>query len=111
MPEGSTHAHYLWGNGMFPAVALICQSFTEEKWNMRPGQFQDIHGLPVHTWKEYGNIELKPCAEVLLTLNAAESMIALGLMPLLTMKGTDRVRIGMFQSIAKPSTPLEGRWS
>ena len=111
MPEGTTHAHYLWGNGMFPAVALICQSFSEEKWNMRPGQFQDIHGVPVHTWKEYGNVELKPCAEVLLTLNAAETMISLGLMPLLTMKGTDRVRIGMFQSIAKPSTPLEGRWS
>lgn len=110
MPEGSTHANYLWGNGMYASVALICQSFSEEKWNMRPGQFQNLHSLPVHTWKEYGNVELKPCAEVLLTLKAAETMIGLGLMPLLSMKGSDQVRIGAFQSIAKPSAPLEGRW-
>ncbi|MFN0103509.1 MAG: type VI secretion system contractile sheath domain-containing protein [Bryobacteraceae bacterium] len=110
MPEGSTHANYLWGNGMFPCVALICQAFSEDKWNMRPGQFQDIHSLPVHTWKEYGNPELKPCAEVLLTLTAAETMIGLGLMPMLSMKGSDRVRVGAFQSIAKPPAPLEGRW-
>jgi len=110
MPEGSTHANYLWGNGMYPAVALICQAFSEEKWRMRPGQFQNIHSLPVHNWKEYGNVEIKPCAEVLLTLKAAETMIALGLMPMLSMKGSDQVRIGAFQSIAKPPSPLEGRW-
>ncbi len=110
MPEGSTHAHYLWGNGMFPAIALICQAFTEDKWHMRPGQFQTLTSLPVHTWKEFGNVELKPCAEVLFTLKAAEIMIHLGFMPLLSMKGSDQVRIGMFQSIAKPSAPLEGRW-
>lgn len=110
MPEGSTHAHYLWANGMYPAIALICQAFSEDKWHMRPGQFQNIHSLPVHTWTEYGNVELKPCAEVLLTLKAAEAMIALGLMPMLTMKGSDQVRIGTFQSIANPNSPLEGRW-
>jgi hypothetical protein len=37
-------------------------------------------------------------------------MIALGLMPMLSMKGSDAVRVGMFQSIAKPNAPLEGRW-
>lgn len=110
MPEGSTHAKYLWGNGMYASVALICQAFSEEKWHMRPGQFQTVYSLPVHTWKEYGNVELKPCAEVLLTLKAAETMIALGLMPMLSMKGSDQVRIGAFQSIAKPPSPLEGRW-
>jgi predicted component of type VI protein secretion system len=77
---------------------------------MRPGQFQDITSLPLHSWKEYGNVESKPCAEVLLTLRAAETMIALGLMPMLSMKGSDAVRVGMFQSIAKPNAPLEGRW-
>ncbi|HEU0123657.1 MAG TPA: type VI secretion system contractile sheath large subunit [Bryobacteraceae bacterium] len=111
MPEGSTHAHYLWGNGMYACLTLICQSFSEDKWDMRPGSFQDLHRLPMHTWKEYGNVECKPCAEVLLTLSAAETMIGLGLIPLLSMKGTDHARVGMFQSIAKPAAPLEGRWS
>jgi hypothetical protein len=37
-------------------------------------------------------------------------MIGQGLMPVLSMKGSDEVRVGMFQSIAKPQSPLEGRW-
>jgi type VI secretion system protein ImpC len=111
MPEGSTHANYLWGNPMYACVMLIAQAFSHSKWDLRPGQFQSVRSLPTHVWYEYGNPELKPCAEVLLTLKAAETMIGQGLMPLLTMKGTDEIRVGMFQSIAKPSTPLEGRWS
>jgi type VI secretion system protein ImpC len=111
MEGGSTHEHYLWGNAMYGAVTLIGQAFSQNKWNFRPGQLQTISRLPMHTWKEDGNVELKPCGEVLLTLEAAEKMIELGLMPVLTMKGTDQVRIGMFQSIAKPPTPLQGRWN
>jgi hypothetical protein len=64
----------------------------------------------LHAYVDCGSPEVKPCAEVLLTLQAAERMIAQGLMPLLTMKGTDTVRVGMFQSIADPPAPLEGRW-
>lgn len=110
MPEGSTHAHYLWANSMYLCVMLIAQAFSHAKWDMRPGQFQSVRSLPTHTWMEYGNPELKPCAEVLFTLKAAETMIGQGLMPVLSMKGSDEIRIGMFQSIAKPSSPLEGRW-
>ena len=44
------------------------------------------------------------------SLDIPGDMIALGLMPMLSMKGSDAVRVGMFQSIAKPNAPLEGRW-
>jgi type VI secretion system protein ImpC len=111
MPSGSVHSDYLWGNGMYAAVTLIAEAFTESRWNMRPGQRQSIAGLPMHVWKNSGEYELKPCAEALLTLEAAEKIINLGLMPALSIKGTGEVRIGMFQSIAKPSTALEGRWT
>jgi type VI secretion system protein ImpC len=106
----SVHAGYLWGNPMYACVQLIAHSFAVSKWDMRPGQFQNIDNLPLHSFVEYGSPEVKPCAEVLLTLQAAERMIGHGLMPLLTMKGTDTVRVGMFQSIADPPSPLEGRW-
>jgi len=110
MPEGSTHVHYLWANSMYLCVMLIAQAFSHAKWDLRVGQFQSVRSLPAHTWMEYGNPELKPCAEVLFTLKAAETMIGQGLMPVLSMKGSDEVRVGMFQSIAKPQSPLEGRW-
>jgi type VI secretion system protein ImpC len=33
-----------------------------------------------------------------------------GFMPLATMKGTDRVRLVRFQSVAKPAKALAGKW-
>ena len=95
---------------MYACVQLIAYAFSVNQWDMKPGQFQNIESMPLHTFLEYGSSEVKPCAEVLLTLKAAEGMIAEGLIPLLTMKGTDTVRVGMFQSIADPPLPLEGRW-
>jgi type VI secretion system protein ImpC len=106
----SMHAGYLWANPMYACVQLTAHAFAVNRWQMRPGQFQNIDGLPLHAYVDCGSPEVKPCAEVLLTLQAAERMIAQGLMPLLTMKGTDTVRVGMFQSIADPPAPLEGRW-
>jgi len=106
----SVHDGYLWGNPMYACVQLIAHAFSVNQWDMKPGQFQNIESMPLHTFLEYGSSEVKPCAEVLLTLKAAEGMIAEGLIPLLTMKGTDTVRVGMFQSIADPPLPLEGRW-
>jgi len=32
-------------------------------------------------------------------------------MPLISIKGSDRVRLARFQSIADPATALAGRWS
>lgn len=111
MPNrSSVHASYLWANPMYACVQLTAHAFAVNRWDMRPGQYQNIESVPLHSYVEYGSPEVKPCAEVLLTLQAAERMIAQGLMPLLTMKGTDTVRVGMFQSIADPPTPLEGRW-
>ena len=47
---------------------------------------RDIDGLPAHTYKEDGEMQLKPCAEVLLTDEAAEMLLDRGFMPLASMK-------------------------
>lgn len=106
------HAHddYLWGNPSFACVYLLAQAFSAAGWDMRAGDFQEIDGLPLHVFEKDGESQAKPCAEVLLSLRAAEAILNKGLMPLLTMKGTDTIRLAMFQSIADPPTPLVGTW-
>jgi type VI secretion system protein ImpC len=52
----------------------------------------------------------QPCAEVLITQAAAERLMEHGLMPLISYKNTDHVKLGRFQSIADPVTALRGRW-
>ncbi len=51
-----------------------------------------------------------PCAETLFTVRAAEAVTAKSLMPIVTMKGTDTVRLAIFQSIAEPYAALKGLW-
>ncbi len=76
---------------------------------MRPGDSLDLEDLPAHTYKKDGESVLQPCAEAILTESEAEALIERGLIPLLSMKGTDRVRVAGFRSIA--GEPLAGRWS
>jgi type VI secretion system protein ImpC len=92
-------------------ACLLAQAFQRDGWRMRPGSISEIDGLPAHVYTTPGgDSELKPCAEVLLTEDAAGILLNSGFMPLATLKGTDRVRLVRFQSVARPNAPLEGKW-
>ena len=110
MPEASEHERYLWGNPAIACAYLLGESFSRYGWEMRPGVLRDIDGLPLHVYQSEGEKHLKPCAEVLLTEEAAEVLMERGFIPLASLKDTDRVRVVRFQSIAMPSAPLAGRW-
>ena len=110
MPEGSVHANYLWGNPCFACALLLAQAFSRYGWNLRPGVIQDIGGLPLHVYKEQGESVIKPCAEVVFTEKAMQRILDLGLMPLLSYKNQDTVRLARFQSVADPLTQLSGPW-
>jgi type VI secretion system protein ImpC len=106
-----THESYLWGNPAIIGAYLLGQAFGGSGWNLTPGEVQDVGGLPLHVTDSRGESATKPCAEVLLTERAAEAILNRGLMPLLSMKGRDSVRLARFQSIARPLAALAGRWS
>jgi type VI secretion system protein ImpC len=110
-PAEPRHEDYLWGNPALACAYLLGEAFSESGWRLRPGEINEISGLPAHVYRADGEPQLKPCAEALLTEDAAEAMLDQGLMPLLSTKGSDSVRLLRFQSIAEPVAPLAGRWS
>jgi type VI secretion system protein ImpC len=105
------HEHYLWGNPALACVCLLGQAFARWGWDLRPGAIHDIDGLPAHVYREDGESRMKPCAEALLTEKAATLILDMGIMPLLSLKDRDALRLLRFQSLADPPTPLEGRWA
>jgi type VI secretion system protein ImpC len=113
LPENvdSRHDSYQWANPAFAVAYLLAQAFLQSGWDLRPGEIQEIDGLPIHVYEQDGAAYIKPCAEVLMTMRAAKKIIESGPMPLLTIKETGTVRLGMFQSLALPATRLAGRWS
>jgi type VI secretion system protein ImpC len=105
------HEDHLWGNAGLACTYLLGEAFSESGWDLRPGEVGEISGLPVYVHRADGESHLKPCAEALLTEQAAEAILDHGLMPLLSIKGSDAIRLIRFQSIAEPVKALSGRWS
>ncbi len=105
------HNQYLWSNGSFAVGRLLAESFASYGWEMGRALKQDIEGLPVHIYSDGGETVYKPCSEALMTQEACERLMEYGLMPLVTYKNTDHVKLGRFQSIANPVTGLKGMWS
>lgn len=104
------HADYLWGNPAFACAQLLAEAFARSGWEMRPGEAKEIEGLPLHVYRSQGESRVKPCAEVVLTERAAERILERGVMPLVSHRDSDTVRVARFQSIADPPTNLSGRW-
>ena len=109
--DAFNHEHYLWGNPALASACLLAQGFSLHGWDLRPGAIKDIQGLPLHVYRIQHESRTKPCAEVLLTERAAEVILDHGLMPLLSFRDRDTVRVARFQSLADPVTRLAGRWT
>ena len=109
--EGHDHDQYLWANPCFVVANLMAVTYTELGWDFGSRFYQDVGGLPLHTYKKNGETVYQPCGEVLLSQNGAEKLLEYGIMPIVTFKNSDRVRLARFQSISDPPTVLRGRWS
>jgi type VI secretion system protein ImpC len=110
MIEPPAHDDYLWGSPALLCVCLLAQSFAEDRWAMTPDSSLEIDGLPLHVYEENGESVAQPCAETLMSENAAMRILEAGLMPVASLKHTDAVRLVRFQSIANPLRGLSGRW-
>jgi type VI secretion system protein ImpC len=110
LTELSNHEEYLWCNPAFACAYFLGQAFSEYEWDFQPGIVQELEGLPLHVYEQEGESRIKPCAEVVMTVRAAEAILDRGMMPLICFKGSDSVRLARWQSITSPPTALSGRW-
>lgn len=87
------HEQYCWANPAFAVAYLVAQDHAtgEEALN--------IHRLPAHVYKDGAESVVKPCAEFWMTTKNAEELISHGLMPLVSMKGQDWIRLAGMRAI------------
>ena len=109
MDAQPVHAAYLWGNPAVACACLIGQTFSESGWSMRLGSIDRLGGLPLHVWTEDGEKNMTPPAEFWLTDADAEGLIARGLIPLCSVRGSDAIAIPRFLSVSGRAIPLGPR--
>ncbi len=104
------HEHYLWGNSAVLCGSLLAEAFQAEGWDMRPSGVGEVGELPLHKFKENGETVVKPCAEAWLNQRAADSLAERGLLPVLSVKGRNAVRLGPLRSLRRSTALLAGHW-
>jgi type VI secretion system protein ImpC len=109
MSEPPAHEDFLWGHPALAVALLIGDAFAE---GGGPTQVSlEFGGLPLHYYRQDGAVVAQPCAEALLSDRVAMSIMESGVMPLLSRKDGDAVRLVALRSIAEPAAELAGRWA
>ncbi len=109
--DGGDRDAYLWGSGALACALELAGAFALGGWDLRPETAAEIQGLPAHVFKDGLETRVTPPSEVVLTVRAAEKLLEAGLVPVLSLKGSESVRIARLQAIARPLRALAGRWN
>lgn len=100
----------LWGNPAALVAVVLGLEWKKDKVAMQPGKVMSVGDLPFHfATDRHGEQVQLPCTERLIAVDAASEVIARRLMPVLSVKGRDVVRLGSMQSLA--GQPVRGRWT
>ncbi|HKW11550.1 MAG TPA: type VI secretion system contractile sheath large subunit [Gemmatimonadaceae bacterium] len=93
-----------WLSGSFGAALLAADALQRN--DSFANHARDIEDLPQHLSRHDGEFVSTPCAEVLLFERSIEAILDRGIMPLVSKKDDDVVRLARLQSIAAPLAPL-----
>lgn len=105
------HESFLWSNAAFHCALLIGQTFCEQGWDMHVGDYLELSDLPAYVDPASDERRLKPCAEVCLSDRAMEKILSAGIMPFISHRNLNVVRLPRFQSIADPLQNLKAAWN
>lgn len=106
LEEAPAHEQMLWGNAALLCASLLAASFNEDRWDMRLGTCSQVDGLPLYV----RDGDVQPCAETLMTEDAASAMLDRGVMSLAGVRNSDAVKVVRFQNAAAPGAQLPGPW-
>ncbi len=110
IPGAPEHEAYVWGNAALACALVLLGAFEQGGWDLKPETAAEIQGLPTHVFKDGLETRVTPPSEVVLTVRAAEKLLEAGLVPVLSLKGSENVRVARLQPIASPLRALAGRW-
>jgi type VI secretion system protein ImpC len=93
------HAEYLWGHPALAVLTVLARAAEDGDENL------DLRGLPVHNYQQDGEWTMTPCAEVWMTEQHVRALIEMGMIPLVSFRDQDRVRLAGLRAITGAAMP------
>ncbi len=103
--------NYLWSNPSFACILMIVQTFTQSGLDISANFISEIENMPIHFYQEDNETKNIACTEISLKERDCLQLLNDGIMPLISFRSSDRIRLARLQSIAKPISALNGRWN
>ncbi|MCB1714564.1 MAG: type VI secretion system contractile sheath large subunit [Candidatus Competibacteraceae bacterium] len=97
------HTRFLWGNPALACALVLGREFLQQGWEVAQlGQDTqlDIDAMPAYSYKLDGEAQLQACAETYLAETTALQISQQGLIPLLSFRHRNAVRVGGLHSCA-----------
>lgn len=110
-PAPAKHNDYLWTNPCFACALLLAHSYSLNRWKMGQSLYLNVEGLPTLIFNQAGDSKIFPSSELFMIESLCEDILQLGLMPIISYRNNDKVRLSRFQSIALPNKLLKGKWN
>jgi len=100
----------LWANPVVLVAILLAGARKKGGDKMQLGQVMTLGEMPFHfVTDKYGDQVALPCTERNLTTSKTEMAVTRGLMPVVSIRGRDQVRLASFQSLA--GAEILGPWA
>jgi len=99
----------LWISPCFIFAFLYAQHFSLHEWNIGQNLLNEVDKLPLYIRNLDESSNQQFCSSVFQSENDIESLLDLGLVPLLSFRNSDSIKIPRFQSIAFPARSLSSR--
>ncbi|MGB5556670.1 MAG: type VI secretion system contractile sheath large subunit [Paracoccaceae bacterium] len=100
----------LWANPVVLIAILLAQTYVNDGAEMSLGSVMALGGIPFHLITDgYGDQVALPCTERNLTTAKMESVARRGIMPVLSIKGRDEIRLASFYALG--GRLIAGPWS
>ncbi len=100
IPGEPSPGDYLWGSPAVVCACMLAQAYSERSWGFTPGAVNEIGSLPLHVYKHDGESKMTPCAEGWLSDGDAEDLVAAGIIPVMSIRGRDAVRVEQFVALS-----------
>lgn len=106
-----TLGNYLWIPAGFAYSLALAQEFQLKSWNINADKSFEVGNLPLHIHSSQNSTFAASCVDIALSESDFTKILEQGVMPIISFRNSDSIRLSVLRSVSLESPILNGKWS